>query len=126
MLELKNIMQDKVIYVKADTPIYDAIETLVEHNITGLPVVNDDMTIAGIISEKDVLSLISDIKDNSATVADFMKTDVIAFDEQDDVIAVCECLLNNPFRRVPITANEKLVGVISRKDLIKYIIEPIG
>ena len=45
------------ITVKRQTPIYEAIGIMVENNITGLPVANDDMTLADIISEKDVLEL---------------------------------------------------------------------
>ena len=126
MFETKAIMQTSVITVKTQTPIYEAIEVLVENDITGLPVVNDDMTLVGIISEKDVLNLLSDLKDNSAKVEDFMTKQVVAFDQDEDLIAICECLIKNHFRRVPILSEGKLVGIISRRDIIKYILEPIG
>lgn len=126
MFETKKIMQTDVITVRRQTPIYEAIEILLDNNITGLPVVNDDGTIAGIISEKDVLKLLSDLKDGSARVEDFMTEKVVSFDWEDDLIAICECLVKSNFRRVPITARGKLAGIISRKDLIKYILEPIG
>jgi len=119
-------MQTDVITIKKQTPIYEAIEILLDSNITGLPVVNEDGTIAGIISEKDVLELLSDLKDSSAKVEDFMTEEVVSFDWEDDLIEICECLIKSNFRRVPITAQEKLTGIISRKDLIKYILEPIG
>ena len=119
-------MQTDVVTVTRQTPIYEAIEILLDNNITGLPVVNDDGTIAGIISEKDVLELLSDSRDNSAKVGDFMTEEVVSFDWEDDLIAICECLVKSNFRRVPITAQGKLAGIISRKDLIKYILEPIG
>ena len=126
MFETKKIMQTDVVTVTRQTPIYEAIEILLDNNITGLPVVNDDGTIAGIISEKDVLELLSDSRDNSAKVGDFMTEEVVSFDWEDDLIAICECLVKSNFRRVPITAQGKLAGIISRKDLIKYILEPIG
>lgn len=125
MFETKEIMQTNVISVKRQTPIYEAIEILLDNNITGLPVVNDDGTIAGIISEKDALVLLSDLKDDSAVVEDFMTEEVVSFDCEDDLIAICECLVESNFRRVPITSKGKLAGIISRKDLIKYILEPI-
>ena len=126
MFETKKIMKTDVITVRRQTPIYEAIEILLDNNITGLPVVNEDGTIAGIISEKDVLELLSDLKDNSAKVEDFMTEEVVSFDWEDDLIAICECLVKSNFRRVPITAQGKLAGIISRKDLVKYILEPIG
>ena len=125
MFETKTIMTTDVITVERHTPLSRVVEILVDNNITGLPVVNDDGTLAGIISEKDVLSLVYDSEDDSANVEDFMTKDVVSFEQNEDLIAICECLVNNNFRRVPIVADGKLVGVISRKDIIKYILEPL-
>jgi len=63
MFKVKEIMKTDLLTVKRKTEIYEAINILVENNITGLPVVNDDMTAAGIISEKDVLKLLYDMED---------------------------------------------------------------
>jgi CBS domain-containing protein len=115
-----------VLAVKGTTPVGDVIEILLSNDITGLPVVHDDMTLAGIITEKDVLNLPSDFEDGSAKVEDFMTKDVVCFDEDADLIAVCKSLIENNFRRVPIVSQGRLVGVISRSDIIKYILEPIG
>ena len=125
MHEIKNIMSTNVIAVKRDTPILYAIEILVKHNITGLPVVDDDLKLVGIVTEKDVMGLLVDLEDEFAKVEDYMSTDIVSFDSNDDLIAVCECLVNNNFRRVPITENGKLTGIISRRDIIKYILQPL-
>ena len=125
MFETKTIMTTDVITVKRHTPLSMVIEILVDNNITGLPVVNDDGSLAGVISEKDVLSLVYESEDDSAKVEDFMTKDVVSFEQDEDLIAICECLVNNNFRRVPIVADGKLIGVISRKDIIKYILEPL-
>ena len=125
MFETKTIMTTDLIVVKRQTPLSRVVEILVDNNITGLPVVNDDGTLAGIISEKDVLSLVYDSEDDSAKVEGFMTKDVVSFEQDEDLIAICECLVKNDFRRVPIVADGKLVGVISRKDIIKYILDPL-
>ncbi len=122
MFEAKNIMKTDVIAVKGDMPIHEAIQTLVDNNITGLPVINDDMTIAGIITEKDVLRLLYDNQDKPGTVADFMTHEVIAFDQSDSLVDIAECFMQNHIRRVPITEENKLVGIVSRKDIIEYIL----
>lgn len=111
------------IAVTPDTPIDNALELLVEHNITGLPVVDNEHRLVGIVSEKDLLCLLD--HDRGGTVADFMTSEVTSFDMNSDVIEICQSLINNDFRRVPITEEGRLVGVISRRDLIKFIIEPI-
>ena len=125
MFETKTVMTTDVITVKRHTPIMRIVEILVDNDITGLPVVNDDMTLAGIISEKDVLSLLVDLEDESAKVEDFMTKEVVSFEQNEDLIAICECLVENNFRRVPIVADGKLVGIVSRRDIIKNILEPL-
>ena len=119
MLQAKDIMTKDVISVKRETPIYKAVELMVEKNITGIPVVEDEMTLVGILSEKDVLRLFYK-KGNEAgkTVDDFMTQPAIFFNEDESLLDVCNCLINNPFRRVPVTSKGKLVGIISRKDII--------
>jgi CBS domain-containing protein len=123
MFKAKSVMSTKLITVKRQTPVYEAIRILVENNVTGLPVVNDDMTIAGIITEKDVLKLLYDTENKSDKVEDFMTKGVVAFNEEDSLIDITECLIKNSFRRVLITSGGKLVGIISRKDIISYILK---
>jgi len=123
MFEAKTIMKTHLIIVKRQTPIYEAIRTMVENNITGLPVVDDDMTLIGIITEKDVLSLLYNIEDKPSKVEDFMTKGIVSFDQEDSLIDIAESFIKNHFRRVPIVAQGKLVGIVSRKDIIKYILK---
>lgn len=122
MFEAKKIMKTNLITVKKDTPIYEAIRVLVDCNITGLPVVNDDKTLAGIISEKDVLKLLYESEDQPDTVEQFMTEDVVTFDQDDNIVDITDSFLEHHFRRVPILADGKLVGIISRKDIISHIV----
>jgi CBS domain-containing protein len=133
MLRAKDIMTRSLITVTRDTPIYDAVELMVTHGISGLPIVEADMTLVGILSEKDVIKLIFAKGDGeSKTVDDFMTEPAVHFDEEECLLDVCDFLRKNIFRRVPITSKEKLVGVISIRDALKYILElrrqgaPIG
>lgn len=123
MFEAKTVMKADVVAVKRQTPIYEAIRTMVENNITGLPVVNEDMSLAGIITEKDVLKLLYNIEDKPGNVEDFMTKGVVGFNEDDSLIDITECLIRNNFRRVPIVAEGKLAGIVSRKDVIAYILK---
>ena len=123
MFKAKTVMTTDVISVKKHTEIYEAVRTMVENNITGLPVVNDDMSLAGVISEKDVLSLLYNIQDKPGKVEDLMSKDPVCFNAEDSLIDIAECFIENNFRRVPIIAEGKLVGVVSRKDIIAYILK---
>jgi len=125
MHETRTIMSRDVVSVKRQAPISEVIEVLVAEDITGVPVVNDDGTLAGIVTEKDIMSLLADMRYASGTAEQYMTQDVVAFDVEDDIIAVCECLVNSPFRRVPILSDGRLVGIISRHDIIRYILSPL-
>jgi CBS domain-containing protein len=124
MLKAKHVMTKNVVSVKKDTPIYKSLELMVKHEITGIPVAEDDMSLVGIISEKDVLQLFHTDKDpKGKTVNDFMTEPAIHFDENENLSDVCNFLAKNIFRRVPITSKGKLVGIISRGDIIAHIVK---
>jgi len=132
MFEITNIMKSNVITVKKDTPIYEAMEKLAENNITGLPVVDDDMALVGIVTEKDMLRLVvdldmlrleSELDENATCVAKYMTEEVVSFRPEDSLLEICDSLLENRFRRVPIVSDGKLVGILSRKDIIAYMLK---
>lgn len=123
MLKARDIMTRNTVSVKEDTPIYEAVKLLVEHNISCMPVVEDDMTLVGILSEKDLVILFyGNEEDEKKTVADFMTQPPIYFDENDSVKDVSDFLVKNLFRRVLITSGKKVVGIISIKDVLESII----
>jgi len=133
MTEIRDIMETGVIVVQRDTPILDAIRTLVAHNFTGLPVVDKKNHVIGIITEKDVLALALSIHNKTydsntttAKVEDFMTTDVITVDVNEPLKQLCTSLMKHPFRRVPIVEKEKVIGIVSRKDIIAYIMHIKG
>jgi len=125
MFQLEDIMTKDVITVNKETTIQEAIRIIVENNITGLPVVNGKMQLVGIISEKDVLTLLYNVGSRSGRVREFMTPKVVCFDIEDSVVDVCDCLVNNHFRRVPIVSGpkKKLVGIITRKNIVQRISE---
>ena len=122
-LKAKDIMTKQVITVRTYTPTFEALELLGKNDITGIPVVEDDMTLVGIVTEKDLLRLFYAPEDQkNETVNSFMTQPAVNFDEDEALPDVCDCLMNSSLRRVPVTSNGKVVGIISRADIIKYIL----
>ena len=123
MFPVKDFMTKNPITVEEHTSIYDAIELLATYKISGLPVVDKENRLVGVISEWDVLHLLTDAEVNkNATVGDYMTRDVISFKEDDSAIDVCDFFKNSNKRRVPIVNDGKLVGIVSRHDIIKLIL----
>ena len=123
MAKAKDIMNTGVLAVTRDTDIYEAIRIMVAHKVTGLPVIDEERRLVGIVTEKDVLTLLYNIEDKPGRVETFMTPTVVAFDQDEDLAAIAESLCNNHFRRVPILSQGKLVGILSRKDVIRHIKE---
>jgi CBS domain-containing protein len=123
MSKIKDFMTETVHTVFGTDPINMAMEILIEHNITGLPVINKDKTLIGILSEKDILDLVFKKQDRmlDLPVSHFMTSNVTAFDETDDLEKVCTCLIKRSFRRVPILREGKLVGIVTRRDILKSL-----
>ena len=124
MLKVKDIMTKDVIFVEKDTPVFEAMRLMAKNNITGVPVVEDDMTLIGILSEQDVLRLFHTYRDEKdRTVNNFMSQPAIHFDEEEPLLDVCYRLRDNPIRRIPVISQGKVVGIISRSDILKCILQ---
>ena len=127
MVIAKDLMRTDLITVLKTATVSEVIDILAEKGITGLPVVEDDMTIIGLISEKDVLQVAYriiahsyDPSTSSATVEKLMAKELVTFSPDDNLADICQCFLDRSIRRVPVVDDGKLVGVISRKDIITF------
>ena len=124
MTAIEDVMTADLVTAHPDTPIYDALHSVIRHNITGLPVVDEENRLVGIISEKDLIKMTYNPETEEfdsgdiETVDQIMTKDVVAFDVNDSLGDVSRCLMDSNFRRVPITSDGKVVGVISRRDIL--------
>ena len=124
MFRAKDIMVQSVVCTRPEMPIYDAVRLLAQRRITGMPVVDDELKLVGVLSEKDVLKVLYATEDNvEQTVSDYMNVGAVSLDVNDTLIDLCDCLTENTFRRVFITDEGKLAGVVSRSDVIIAILQ---
>ena len=123
MLQTKDIMTKGAVCVRKYTPVSEVIQVLVNNGITGVPVIEEDMSLVGILSEQDVLRLIHTYKqERNRTADEFMTQPAISFDENEYLLDICYRLRDSSIRRVPITSNGKVIGIVSRADIIRYIL----
>ena len=126
MFKTKEIMTKGAICIHKDTPILEAIQIMVNNGITGVPVVEKDMTLLGIVSEQDVLRLIhTHQQERNRTAGEFMTRPVISFEEEDSLLDIVYCLRDSSIRRIPVTSDGKVVGIISRADILRRIYQLI-
>jgi CBS domain-containing protein len=124
MIQAREIMTEEVICVRKDTPVIEAIELMASKHITGIPVVEEDMALVGILTEQDVLRLFHTLnEEKNRKVGQFMTQPAVHFAADEPLMDICFCLRDNDIRRVPVTSEGKVVGVISRSDIINYILQ---
>jgi CBS domain-containing protein len=113
-----------LISFRADQPIREVIDTIIEEGISGGPVLDEGKKLIGIISEKDCLRLMVDeayhnLPASTRKVSDYMTRQVQTLAPSSDVVEAANAFLNSPVRRLPIVDNGKLVGQVSRRDILK-------
>ncbi len=108
-----------------DTKIMDAVDYLLQQRVTGAPVVDSDGKLLGIITETDLLKLITvgvqGQPPTDATVADYMTKDVVTVPKTADIYYVAGIFRKRKFRRVPVVEDGKIVGAITSFDLLRVI-----
>ncbi|MFQ5473803.1 MAG: CBS domain-containing protein, partial [Dehalococcoidia bacterium] len=109
-----------VITVRPDQSLKDAVDLLVEHDIGALVVVDEPGEPVGVISERDIIREAARTETVLAQTVDrVMTTDLVVASPEDDIGAVLETMVAGRFRHLPIVDQERLVGVISIRDVLK-------
>lgn len=114
---VSEIMSRGVLTVGPEQPIDDVVAVIVDHVITSVPVVDDDLRCIGIVSESDVLGR------RGRVVADIMTRDVLTVEEASSLEEAAELFLTRRIRRLPVIRDGTLVGVLTRADLVRHVRE---
>lgn len=117
------VMSRPVVSVRPTMPVRQAMVLLVEHRFGALPVVNEEERLLGVVSESDVLRSGMTGASIGATVADVMAAPLATAPMAATVTELAEILLDRRLRCVPIIDNNVLVGVVSRSDLLRTLLQ---
>lgn len=118
-----DVMTTGLLTIREHTSLYEAASILGKKRVTGLPVVDEYMNLVGLLTEKDILKALYDPNTSGRIATDLMTRDVVSFSPEESIYDICQCLIDNAFRRVCILEEGKLVGIISRADLVVYILK---
>lgn len=149
-MKAMDVMVRDVVTVKADDDVSHAVKLLAEHDVSALPVVDEAGTVVGVLSESDLMRreeigtgkhrpwwleavmpssvLAHDFaKEHGRKVAEVMTDDVISAGEETPVGEIANLLEKHRIKRVPILRDGRLVGIVSRSNLIQALATaPVG
>lgn len=124
-MKASEVMQRPVLATTPRASVRDIATQIVMNEISGMPVTENNGEIIGIITEADILGALMDGKKlESLTAQDIMSTDPITVDMDMQMNEVMKLLEENGVLRLPVTSRGKVVGIISRRDIIKSVLEP--
>ena len=125
MLLAKDFQVSDIIAISPQTTVREAIDTLISRRVSGLPVVDWDGKILGVVSEFALLDVVYEPAVASQPVGDYMTTDVISVGPDAPITKIADLFILHRIRRVFVVQDGKLCGLISRRDLLKAAVESL-
>ncbi|MBU1694823.1 MAG: CBS domain-containing protein [Verrucomicrobia bacterium] len=114
-----DIMTHPVITVKENVHLTEVIDLLLRWHISGMPVVDDQDRLIGMVTEHDLLNFAFDGNAEEATVADAMSRKVVSFPPETPIEELVSTCVVQRIRRVPIVKDGRVVGIVSRRDVLR-------
>ncbi len=120
-VKVKDYMTTRLVTFRRDTNVVEAMNLFLESKISGAPVVDADGNMIGILSEVDLMQVVvqdSYYDGSIGIVGDYMREDVDTIDPEMDIYTLAEKFIREHRRRYPVVSGGKLVGQISRRDVL--------
>src|SRR4051812_10742681 len=114
-MKVKEIMTRAVICAQTDTLPADVVKLLAQHKISAVPITDEHGTIVGLVSEYDLIAR------QGKLARDVMSPGIISVNEEADIDDVRSLLIERRVRRVPVMNGQKVVGIVSRSDIIRQM-----
>jgi CBS domain-containing protein len=123
-VKVSDYMTRRLVTFHRNDNVVQALGVLLDHRISGAPVVDDAGELVGILSEVDLMEVIvqdSYYDEAQGIVADYMRSSVDTIDPDMDIYTLAERFHKEHRRRYPVVKNGKLVGQISRRDVLRAV-----
>ena len=117
-------MDEEFVRLRPDMSLSEAIDILIDNEITGATVVDSEDRVVGLLSEKDCIqTLLKGAYDQmpAGLVSDYMTAEVITASPDTDIFKLAEMFMKRVYRRFPVVENGVMIGQITRRDLLRVI-----
>ena len=122
MILVKEMMNKKVVAIKLTDSVKKICQVLTKNMITGVPVVDNKKEILGFVSERDIIAAVNKPNFMKKTAKELMVKDVYIVEDSASLNEVSLIFSKEIFRHLPVTRKGKLVGIITRKDIINQML----
>jgi acetoin utilization protein AcuB len=115
---VKDVMKKEIITAKINDNIQKISKILSQKKISKIPVINKNDELVGVVSEQDIIKAMESENFAKMTARDIMTKNVFSVKMNDSLEYVSKAFIERPYRRLPVTRNKKVVGSITRDDII--------
>ena len=122
----RECMIKKLVTLRPEMDVMEAVSMLLRNRISGAPVVDADGKYLGVFSEKCSMHVLLDAAYEqlpSNQVRAFMDTDAQTIEPGTHLLSIAQVFLLTPYRRLPVLEDGKLVGQVSRRDVLRAALE---
>jgi len=125
-LFVRDFMTRNPICLSADLDILRAVSILLQHQISGAPVVDNNEKPVGMLTERDCIQVAVHagyFGDFGGQVSDYMRQPVETVSANDNLMDIAQKFITSSFRRYPVVEQEILIGLITRRDILQALEE---
>ena len=120
-MQIKEIMTRKVITVKEDDNVRVVCKLLIKHHVSGFPVVSKSGKLTGFISERDVIAAVYKPNFLNRAAKQLMSRKVRTVCDSDPLINASKIFSQEKYRHLPVLKNNRLVGIVARRDVVRHM-----
>ncbi len=123
-LRVRDYMTADVLTVSPRDEITQVVQLLIERDISGVVVVDEDSVVVGILTERDCIAVAASagyFDEWGGPVDSYMSTPVETAGPDDNLVDVAERMTHSQYRRFPVIENGKLIGIIGRRDVLRAL-----
>jgi len=118
--DISDIMSAKLTYTTDKSSLNEALSLMYEKNVGGLPIVDDDSRIKGIVTEEDFTAIVA-AQDTGIPADAYMSSNVVTAPAQTTIEKMTRMIIQKGFRRTPVVQDGVLIGLVTASDIMKYM-----
>lgn len=121
-MKVEQVMTSHIASIKPDNTIVEAAKTMQKHNIGFIPICQEDESIIGIVTDRDIVTrcIASEKSPDQTKISEIMTQEVFSVDSDTNMSSVVDIMSEHQIRRLPVTRDNKVIGIVSIGDIATH------